>query len=127
MVRNLTVYLKKPEKTVTQWNFDLDLFKSFIFFLAIRWRDKKSTMMQTDPGLILIRKVYFNKRVKKPILYIVQLNITMIKTVLWPVTVFKIDWSDLPSSAFVVLSKNSFVGYYNSNASYDLYLTYKEK
>lgn len=38
--------------------------------------------MQTDPGLIVIRKAYFNKRVKKPILYIVQLNITMIKTVL---------------------------------------------
>lgn len=107
--------------------FWLRFVQIFYFFLAIRWRDKKSTMMQTNPGLILIRKVYFNKRVKKPILYIVQLNITMIKTVLWPVTVFKIDWSDLPSSAFVVLSKNSFVGYYNSNASYDLYLTYKEK
>lgn len=38
--------------------------------------------MQTDPGLILIRKAYFNKRVKKPIHYIVQLDITMIKTVL---------------------------------------------
>lgn len=84
-------------------------------------------MLQTDPGLILIRKAYFNKRVKKPILYIVQLDITMIKTVLWPVAVFKIVWSDLPSSALVVLSKNSFVGNYLSNASYDLYLTYEEK
>lgn len=83
--------------------------------------------MQTDPGLILIRKAYFNKRVKKSILYIVQLNITMIKTVLWPVAVFKIVWSDLPSSAFVVLSKNSFVGNYLSNDSYDLYLTCEEK
>lgn len=83
--------------------------------------------MQTDPGLILIRKAYFNKRVKKPILYIVQLDITMIKTVLWPVAVFKIVWSDLPSSAFVVLSKNSFVGNYLLNDSYDLYLTCEEK
>lgn len=51
----------------------------------------------------------------------------MIKTVLWPVAVFKIVWSDLPSSAFVVLSKNSFVGNYLSNDSYDLYLTCEEK